>query len=85
MVGNDDTNFCPLSYYSFNKNLSPEIYTGAYSKNIHFLELKDQYHGGINQVVGAEMNDIDTNLDVFFKLHNTAYDCDTRVQNTGSS
>jgi hypothetical protein len=31
------------------------------------------------------MNDIDTNLDVFFKLHNTAYDCDTRVQNTFSS
>ena len=75
MAGNLDVNFCPLSYFSFDTNLGPHIYTGESSKNLRFLELKDQIHGGINAFVGAEMNLIDSNLSEFFKIKNTAYDC----------
>lgn len=78
MVGNDDTNFCPLSYQSFKNNLTPQIYTGDYKHNIRFLELEGQYHGGVNAVVGAQMNDVDSNLIDFYKIQDTAYDCDTR-------
>jgi hypothetical protein len=75
MVGSNDTNFCPLSYFSFNTNLGPHIYTGESNRNLRFLELKDQIHGGVNQIVGNEMNDIDSNLTDFFSLKNSAFDC----------
>jgi len=75
MVGNLDVNFCPLSHFSFDKNLGPHIYTGESSNNLRFLELKDQIHGGINAIVGDEMNLIDSDLSEFFKIKNTVYDC----------
>lgn len=57
--------------------MSPHIYTGEWSKNIRFIELNGQFHGGISDAVGTEMNKIDTNLENFFSLKNTTYDCDS--------
>ena len=42
MAGSNDANFCPLSHFSYNNNLKPEIYTGEFEKNLKFLELSGE-------------------------------------------
>jgi hypothetical protein len=78
MAGNNDKNFCGMSYNSFKKNLSPEIYTGEYAKNLHWHELDGVGHDGVTAVVGAEMLTIDTDISAFYNMHDSAYDCDSR-------
>ena len=74
MAGNQDANFCPLSYFSFNSNLAPEIYTGKYSNNLRFHELTGETHW-VSQGVANAMSLVDTDISNFFALKNSAMDC----------
>lgn len=63
-----------MSYDSFKKNLSPEIYTGDHANNLRFYVLPNESHW-VGTTVAEEMNTVDTDLAEFFKLHNSADDC----------
>jgi hypothetical protein len=76
MAGSFDKNFCPLGHYSFTNNLTPEIYTGDYARNIHFHEVVGQGHWGVNSSVAPIEKLINTDLSAFYNMHDTAYDCD---------
>ena len=79
MAGNQDANFCPLSYFSFNSNLAPEIYTGEFANNLRFHELTGETHW-VSQGVADEMSLIDSDLSNFFALKNSAKDCGAKAE-----